>query len=237
MINKALLKDYAQKFGVSLDDTALERFDIYAQRLAEKNLVMNLTAITEPDEVVVKHYIDSLSVLSYVDIPHGVRLIDVGTGAGFPGVPLLFARPDLSVTLLDGTGKKLGFIREALEETGKRAETVHLRAEEAGRKPEYRESFDIVTARAVAGLRELAEYCMPFVKVGGTFVAMKSARTDGEIEEAKAAVSMLGGGEVEVKRFLLPDNSERSLIIIKKISQTPTKYPRSSANIAKRPLK
>jgi 16S rRNA (guanine527-N7)-methyltransferase len=237
MINKAFLKDCAEKFGVFLDDTALERFDIYARRLIEKNLVMNLTAITEPDEIVIKHFTDSLSVLSCVDIPAGAKIIDVGTGAGFPGVPLLFVRPDLNVTLLDGTGKKLAFIGEALDETGLRAETVHLRAEEAGRKPEYRERFDFAAARAVAGLSELAEYCLPLVKVGGTFVAMKSARADSETGEAKNAVLTLGGGKTEIKRFFLPDNSERSLVIIKKVSQTPTKYPRSSANIAKRPLR
>ena len=237
MIDKEKLKEYALGFGVTLDETALTRFDVYAERLAEKSRVMNLTTITEPDEIVIKHFIDSLSVLSAVTLPKCAQVMDVGTGAGFPGTSLLIARPDLIVTLLDGTKKKLDFITEALDAIGLSGQTVHARAEEAGQAPAYREKYDLVTARAVANLRELTEYCLPFVKIGGVFVAMKSIRSGAETEQAESAIKLLGGGETAVKSFLLPDGSERNLIIIRKISQTPTKYPRPSAKIAKQPLR
>lgn len=236
MIDKTLLREYAKGFGVALDGEALERFDLYAQRLAEKNRVMNLTAITEPDEVVVKHFVDSLSLLEYVRLPAGAEIVDVGTGAGFPGVPLLIARPDLRVALLDGTRKKLDFIKETLAEIGLSAQTVHLRAEEAGRKPEHRARYDLAASRAVAVLPTLLEYCLPLVKIGGAFVAMKSVRVDEECARAEAAIRLLGGEKPDVKSFSLPDGSERSLVVVRKISQTPTIYPRPSAKIACRPL-
>lgn len=237
MIDRNLLQTEAAVFGIVVDETALERFDRYSEELVRVNEHLNLTAITEPTEVLYKHWLDSLAVLRYVEPKDGAKCIDVGTGAGFPGVALLIARPDLRMTLLDSTRKKLTFIAETLETLGLSAETLHLRAEEAGQMASYREQFDLVTARAVANLRELCEYCLPFLKVGGTFAAMKSVRTDEEIAEAQKALHLLGGKIGSVQTFTLPYAGERTLILIKKISQTPPKYPRPSAKIAKQPLK
>ena len=236
MINKALLKAEADKIGVFLDDNALERLDKYADLLVETNKSLNLTAITDPDEIVYKHFIDSLSLLTCVEIKNGAKVIDVGTGAGFPGVVLLIARPDLKITLLDGTNKRLVFIKKVLDEIGLEAEIVHMRAELAGKDINYREKFDLVTARAVANLNTLAEYCMPFVKVGGIFAPMKSAKTEEEVSAAKGAIKTLGGKIEEIKPLNVANCGERYVIITEKISQTPPKYPRASAQISKKPL-
>lgn len=237
MIQKDLLKNGAADFGVTLDETALDRFDKYAECLVETNKYLNLTAITEPDEVVTKHFLDSLAILKIFEPKKGAKGIDVGTGAGFPGSSLLIARPDLKISLLDGTLKKLRFVDETLQSIGLHADILHMRAEEAGQKAAYREQFDFVTARAVANLRELCEYCLPFIKVGGLFIAMKSIRTETELAEAENAIHLLGGKIDTVHTFELGDAGERTLILIKKISQTPPKYPRPSAKIAKQPLK
>lgn len=237
MIDRNLLQDEAAAFGVVTDETALERFDLYSQELVRVNAHLNLTAITEPTEILYKHWLDSLAVLRCVSPEQGAKCIDVGTGAGFPGAALLIARPDLCMTLLDSTRKKLTFISETLDHLGLSAETLHLRAEEAGQMAAYREQYDLVTARAVANLRELCEYCLPFLKVGGTFAAMKSVRTDEEIDDAQTALRILGGKIESVQTFTLPYAGERTLILIKKISHTPPKYPRPSAKIAKQPLK
>ena len=177
IIDKDLLKSGASDFGVELDEAALDRFDRFAGLIIEKNKVMNLTSIIEPKDIVIKHFLDSLSLFSAVQPAKGAKVIDVGTGAGLPGIALLIARPDLAVTLLDSTKKKLEFLKEALTELGLSAATYHARAEEAGRKTEYREVFDLAVARAVAGMNELSEYCLPFVKIGGKFVAMKGSIT------------------------------------------------------------
>ncbi len=237
MIDRTLLQNEAAVFGVFLDETALERLDRYSAELVRVNAHLNLTAITESSDILYKHWLDSLSVLRYVQPKSGARCIDVGTGAGFPGVALLIARPDLQMTLLDSTRKKLAFIGDTLDLIGLSAETLHLRAEEAGQTAAYREQFDLVTARAVANLRELCEYCLPFLKIGGTFAAMKSVRTETEIAEAQNAVRLLGGSIDSVHTFTLQNAGERTLILIKKISHTPSKYPRPSAKIAKQPLK
>lgn len=236
-ISKELLKEEAAKFGVKLDEKALERFEIYAKLLVEWNEKINLTAITDPEGIVMKHFVDSLSVFSAVEIPEGAKSIDVGTGAGFPGVPMLIARPDLKITLLDSTNKKLNVIRDILEKIGLDCEVLHMRAEEAGQNKQYREKYDFATARAVSNLRELIEYCLPFVKKGGTFISMKSAKADEEIAEGKGAIKLLGGKIKEKKTFELADAGERTIILIEKISPTPGKYPRPSAKIAKNPLK
>lgn len=236
-ISKVLLKEKAEKCGIILDEKALERFDIYARRLVEWNEKINLTAITDPDEIVIKHFVDSLTVFSAIEIPEGSRVIDVGTGAGFPGVAMLIARPDLDITLLDSTNKKLNVIRDILENIGLEANVVHKRAEEAGQSKDFRESYDFATARAVSNLRDLSEYCLPFVKVGGTFISMKSAKADEEIEEGKKAISVLGGKIKEKKTFELEQAGERTIILIEKFSSTPGKYPRPSAKIAKNPIK
>lgn len=236
MINKEMLRSGAYEYGVELDETALDRFDRYAELLSEWNTFMNLTAIKEPDEIVKKHFIDSLSLLSAVRIPEGSSLIDVGTGAGFPGIPLLIARNDLKVTLLDSTNKRLEFIKAVLESTGLSAQVVHMRAEDAGRNKDFREKFDFATARAVSNLRDLSEYCLPFVKIEGYFVPMKSAKTDEETVEAKKAISVLGGKISDIKGFELDGAGQRTVLLIKKISQTPTNYPRPSAKMAKFPI-
>lgn len=237
MIDKELLKKGAKGFGLSLDEKALERFDQYAESLVETNQHLNLTAITDPEGIVYKHFLDSLSILSVFEPKKNAMCIDVGTGAGFPGSSLLIARPDLQMHLLDGTKKKLTFVDNTLQSMGLYPTMLHNRAEEAGQKKEYREQFDLVTARAVANLRELTEYCLPFVKVGGTFIAMKSQKTDEEIAEATNAIHLLGGKIDTIHTFTLGDAGERTLIFIKKVSQTPPKYPRPSAKIAKQPLK
>lgn len=237
MLNKELLYTTIQKIGVSIDDKAFERLDKYAQMLVETNKRFNLTAITEPDDVTVKHFADCLALLGKVNIPENAKIIDVGTGAGFPGLVLLLTRPDIKMTFLDSTKKKLGFIQNVLNETGISAEVVHARAEEAGQNPQYREKYDFATARAVANLTNLSEYCLPFVKVGGKFVSMKAAASDEEIASAKKAIGVLGGKLEKDVIFDLTDGMPRRIVEIKKISQTPTMYPRPSAKIAKNPIK
>lgn len=236
MINKELLKEESAKIGIQLDKTALERLDTYAEMLIETNKTLNLTAITEPDEVLYKHFVDSLSLLTVVELKEGAKVIDVGTGAGFPGVVLLIARPDIKITLMDGTNKRLNFIADVLNEIGLEAEILHSRAELAGKDNKYREKYDLVTARAVANMNTLSEYCMPFVKVGGVFAPMKAAKADEELDSAKGAIKLLGGEVQKVCHLDIENCGERCIIITKKISQTPPKYPRASAQISKKPL-
>ncbi len=236
MINTSLLKEKADFFGISLDEKALSRFDKYAEMLIETNKVMNLTAITEPDEIVIKHFADSLSVLKFVDIPENASVIDVGTGAGFPGVALLIARPDINLTLLDSLNKRLVFLENVLKELDLTAKTVHLRAEQGGQDEKYREKYDFAVARAVAALPVLSEYCLPFVKTGGEFIAMKGDMADEEISQSENAVKTLGGEITASDGFELFGRGERTIVRIKKISQTPTRYPRASSKIASKPL-
>lgn len=236
-ISPELLKIKASEYGIDLDEKAIDRFDKYARLLVEWNEKINLTAITDPNEIVIKHFVDCLTVFNVADIPEGASVIDVGTGAGFPGVVMAIARPDLKMTLIDSTNKKLNVIRDILEKIKLTANVVHIRAEDAGQSKEFREKYDFATARAVSNLRDLSEYCLPFVKVGGTFISMKSAKADEEIAEGKAAIKILGG-EIRVKKtFQLADSGERTIILIEKISSTPSKYPRPSAKMAKFPLK
>ena len=236
LINKDLLKNNAATLGIELGEEEISRFDMLAERLIEQNKTMNLTAITEPDEVVIKHFVDSISLLSAVTPEEGAKVLDLGTGAGFPGIPLLICRPDIKLTMVDSTAKKLRYVASTVEALGLNAETLHSRAEEAGKQPEYREQYDIVCSRAVAALNLLCEYCLPFVRVGGVFAAMKSAKADEEIALAKNALKTLGGKIIDKKTFTLSDGGERTIIIIKKVSQIPPKYPRPSAQIAKKPL-
>lgn len=236
-IYKDLLKDKAEMFHVKLDEQALERFDTYGKLLVEWNEKINLTAITDPEGITIKHFLDSLTILGYVDIPEGAKVIDVGTGAGFPGLAMLIARPDLDVTLMDSTKKRLMVIENILETIDLKANVVHARAEEAGKNKMFREKYDFSTARAVTNLRDLAEYCLPFVKVGGSFIPMKSAKAQEEIAEGKKAIHLLGGQIIKQDTFELLDCGERTIINVKKISSTPAKYPRASAKIAKNPIK
>ena len=237
MLNRALLEKTVQPFGVTVDDNAFARLDKYAELLVDTNKQFNLTAITAPDEVTVKHFADCLSLFGVTEIPEHAKIMDVGTGAGFPGLVLKLYRPDLEVTFLDSTKKKLGFIETVLSAVSLSGETVLARAEEAGQSAKYREKYDFATARAVSDLCNLAEYCLPFVKLGGTFLSMKSAAADAEIDGAKNALQALGGKIAADKVFDLVENMPRRVLLIEKISQTPPKYPRPSAKIAKNPLK
>lgn len=235
-IDIKVLKEESEKYGVILDETALSRFDTYGRMLVEWNEKINLTAICDPYGVTVKHFLDSLTLFNFIDIPKGAKVIDVGTGAGFPGVAMLIARPDLKLTLLDSTAKKLKVIEDILSAMGLEAQILHSRAEESGNKKELRESFDFATARAVANLRELSEYCLPFVKKGGSFISLKAAKASEEIDGAKNAIKVLGGKIVKSESFELLDVGERNIVVIEKVSSTPAKYPRPSAKIAKNPL-
>ncbi len=236
MYNPSLLKEDAAKLGIEISDDKLELFSKLAYLLVEQNKTMNLTAITDPDGIAVKHFADSVSALSAYEFAEGAKVLDVGTGAGFPSIPLLIARPDLNMTMIDSTAKKLKYVASTVEELGLSAEVLHTRAEEAGQDKEYREKFDIVCSRAVAALNVLCEYCLPFVKVGGVFLAMKGAKAQEEIADAKNAIKTLGGQIVDEKSFTLSDGGERTIVVIKKISHIPPKYPRVSAQIAKKPL-
>ena len=237
MLNKDLLYNTIKPFEINVDEDAFSRLDTYAEMLIETNKSFNLTAIKEPDDVTVKHFADCLSIFKYVDISENAKVIDVGTGAGFPGLVLKLYRPDIQMTFLDSTKKRLGFIENVLNECGIKGDILHMRAEEAAQLSKYREKYDFATARAVAALPVLSEYCLPFVKVGGSFVSMKSAESNEEISEAKKAINILGGKIEEDILFDLVETMPRRIIRIKKNSQTPTKYPRPSAQISKKPLK
>lgn len=222
--------------GIAFDDTALSRLDKYAAMLVEWNEKINLTAITDPEGIVIKHFLDCALLLKYVQIPQGGKVVDVGTGAGFPGMVLKILRPDIELTLLDGLNKRLIFLNEVLKELDLEAKTVHMRAEEAGRAAAHREKYDLVTARAVARLNTLYEYCLPLCRVGGIFCAMKGPSAKEELAEAGKAASILGGSKGDIKLETLTGEETRSFVITKKISQTPPKYPRISAKISKQPL-
>lgn len=224
------------EFGLEPDQKVIERLNLYGNLLLEWNEKINLTAITEPEEVVVKHFYDCLLFLKNVDLPTGASVIDVGTGAGFPGIVLKIARPDIKLTLLDSLNKRINFLNEVLKALNLEAETIHARAEEGGQNKLLRERFDFANARAVARLNVLSEYCMPFVKVGGHFVALKGPAAKQEAEEAQKAISLLGGEKPKIICENLTEDEQRCFCIIKKISQTPTKYPRNSAKISKQPL-
>ena len=234
MISKELFVNSLKPFNITLSDEKIEMFDKYASLLVEWNAKFNLTAIKDPDGIVVKHFVDSLAVLSENKLEGS--LIDVGTGAGFPGLPLLIASDNLDVTFLDSTGKKIKFIETVLDELGLFADTFNARAEEAAKDDYLRENFDFATARAVSNLRDLSEYCLPFVKVGGKFISMKSAKTDEEIGDAKEAIKVLGGEIERINSFELADCGERTLVYIKKVRPTPTKYPRNYSQIVKNPI-
>ncbi len=234
---KSIIKEKAEAVELSVSEELLEKLEIYARELKEWNEKINLTAITDDEGIAVKHFIDSLMLLKYVEIPENSKIIDVGTGAGFPGLVIAAARSDVKVTLLDSTGKKLKVVDDIASKMGLENYTIlNMRAEEAGKRAEYRECYDFATARAVAELRVLSEYCLPFVKKDGYFISMKGALADQEIENAANAIKVLSGKIEEKYSFNLCDSGERNIIKLKKISQIPTKYPRASAQIAKKPL-
>ena len=236
MINFDYFEKELNNVSIELDDYAFDRFDVFAQRLVRWNEHINLTAITDPDEIVLKHFVDCLYINKFIDILKQAKVIDVGTGAGFPGMPMLIADSSLDMTFLDSVGKKLAFLREVLKYNGIYGELLHGRAEDIGRDKNYREKYDIATARAVAPLNKLCEYCLPFVKVGGIFVSLKGANAREEITQAKKANSTLGGKLVNCFEYELSSGDKRSIIVIKKISQTPTRYPRKPKKIDTKPL-
>ena len=230
-----LLESGAAALGVPLPDGAAARFSAYARLLSERNQVMNLTAITAPEDVVRLHFLDSLALLSFADF-RTARVLDVGSGAGFPGLPLLLASPGMDLTLLDAQEKRVRFLEETAAALGVSPWCLHARAEEAGRT-ELREAFDIVTSRAVARLNLLCELCLPFVTVGGVFLAMKSTGADEETAEAARAIQKLGGRLREVRDYEIPGTDvTHRVVVIEKIAPTPAKYPRQFAKMKKAPL-
>lgn len=230
MINKELVKKHCSY----LSDARLDMLDVYAEELVQWNEKMNLTAITEPDEIAIKHFVDCLMLLEYAEIKENAKVIDVGTGAGFPALVLKIARPDLDFTLVDALNKRLVFLQDVLQKTGLDAQLVHARAEDLGKDAEYREAFDYSVARAVAPMNVLCEYCLPFVRVGGELVALKGSNDD--VTPAMAAIKELGGELTANVSYKLPNGDSRSIVVIKKISHTPTKYPRKTKKITACPL-
>ncbi|MBR6874567.1 MAG: 16S rRNA (guanine(527)-N(7))-methyltransferase RsmG [Ruminococcus sp.] len=223
--------------GLSFENEQYAKLSFYADILCEYNEKVNLTAITDPLGIAEKHFLDSIYPFATEDIvPQGAKLIDVGTGAGFPSCPLKIVRPDIDLTLLDSLNKRLDFLKLLSDKASLEANCIHGRAEECGSKSDMREQFDIATARAVARLNTLCEYCLPFVKVGGAFAALKGSDGKTELDDAKKAVAELGG-EIELfKEYTLPCGDGRSLIVIRKIKSTPAKYPRKQAQIKNKPL-
>ncbi len=222
-----------KKYGLDLTEEQYRKFDKYAEFLVEYNKNVNLTAITEPKEILVKHFIDSVLLSKYADISENSSLIDVGTGAGFPSIPLKIMRNDIKITLLDSLAKRIAFLEKLCDMLEIEAEFIHGRAEDIARMAEYREKFDFSCARAVANLSVLSEYCIPFVKVGGYFLSMKGRGDD--IDSAENAVKILGGEIISIAEYTL-ESDIRKIILVNKISQTPTKYPRNSGQIKKKSL-
>lgn len=224
-------------FHISPTAEQLEGFSVYGEFLIEYNEKVNLTAITDPAEIAVKHFADSIIPLALAELPQGCSLIDVGTGAGFPGVPLKMMRPDLSLTLLDSLQKRLTFLNLLSQKLGQEDNRyVHARAEAAGADPALRGKFDVATSRAVARLAVLCEYCLPLVKVGGCMLAMKGPGCHQELEEAQNAIRILGGGEPKLIEYSLGEAGGRSLIIIPKVIPTAKKFPRQRVKISEKPL-
>lgn len=234
---KDLLQNYIKDYKITLTENQYEQFQKYFELLAEWNKKMNLTAITDESGVALKHFADSLSLLNFVDIPQNSSLADVGTGAGFPGVVLKIARPDIKLTLIDSLNKRLVFLGEVCAQLGIEAELIHSRAEEGARDEKLRESFDFAVSRAVARMNVLSEYCLPYVKVGGAFCAMKGAQANEEFKESLNAINTLGG-KLEKKYFFeLPENGgERAIAVVRKVKNTPQKYPRQSGKIKAKAL-
>lgn len=234
-INK--MKENEKYFNFHFSVEQLEQFFAYMNLLIEWNEKMNLTAIVEPNEIILKHFIDSITILKEID--NNSKIIDVGTGAGFPGVPLSIMNPTLKITLADSLNKRLIFLQEVVNQLGlKNIEIIHARAEELGKNKKYRENFDAATSRAVANLSTLSEYLIPLVKVGGKIISMKAGGAQEEIEAAKKAIKILGGKIEGIEEFKLPQTEiERTIILIKKEEHTPNKYPRKAGVPSKEPIK
>ena len=233
---KREFEKYLEKMSISLNKEQYDQFYAYMVLLIEWNEKINLTAITEPQEIILKHFVDSLTIAKYIE--EGKTIIEMGTGAGFPGIPLKIYRNDVKVVLADSLNKRIKFLNEVIEKLQlKNIETIHCRAEELGKNKEYREKFDYATSRAVANLSTLSEYLLPFVKLNGSGIFMKTMEIDEELENAKKAIKILGGRIEKVNKFEIPESDlGRSIIIVKKEKQTPSKYPRKPGTPAKEPL-
>ena len=234
MISNAAFVQLMQQINLPSVAADYDRFALYCTQLQEWNQRMNLTAITDDEGVAVKHFADSLLPLTMVQLPVGASLVDVGSGAGFPGLPMALARPDLRVTFLDSLQKRLTFLAQLTQMLGVPAATLHARAEDGAQDSELREQFDMATARAVAAMPVLTEYCLPFVKNGGIFAAMKGPSETAA--QAENAAKLLGGAVVGEEQYTLPTAGDRRIIRIEKVSATPKKYPRRSDKIKKQPL-
>lgn len=231
------MKQKAEEIDINLTVEQLWKFYSYMELLIEWNEKINLTAIIEPEEIILKHFIDSLTIYKYIEKDN--KVVDVGTGAGFPGIPLKIANPELKITLVDSLNKRLIFLQDVINKLQlKNVEIIHARAEDFGQNKKFREKFDIATSRAVANLSTLSEYLIPLVKLNGKCICMKAGDADQEIDEAKKAINVLGGTIKEVENFMLPQSDiGRTVIIINKERNTPTKYPRKAGMPSKDPIK
>lgn len=231
-----ILREELRKYNINLNSEKEDKFQVYLNMLIEWNKKMNLTAIKEPQEIVIKHFLDSAILIDAVDFKEKDKIIDIGTGAGFPGVPLKIMMDYIDLTLLDSLNKRLIFLKELNKKLNIDAKLIHIRAEEGARKAEYREKFDKAVSRAVSSLNILSEYCLPYVKVGGKFLAMKGPNAQKEVEKAYKAIEELGGRIKEIKNYTLYGNNTRNIVIIEKIKKISEIYPRSSSKILKKPL-
>lgn len=239
MNNLDILKQGIEYFGLDANEIVLNNFKKYRELLVQWNQKMNLTGIEDEKEVFIKHFLDSISTVTNGYVKNEMSLIDVGTGAGFPGLPLKICLPKLKVTLLDSLNKRINFLQEVAKEIEiDDIEFIHGRAEDFGKKEEYREQFDIATARAVAGLPVLMEFCVPFIKVGGYFVCLKGPNANLELEESKVAMEVLGVEYIEKIDIKLPEvDLHHNILVFKKIRNTPSKYPRKAGKVSKNPIK
>ena len=231
------MQEKSMDWNINFSVEQLEQFFVYMKLLIEWNEKMNLTAIIDPEEIILKHFIDSITILK--EIKNDSKIVDVGTGAGFPGIPISIMNPTLKITLVDSLNKRLIFLQEVINQLNlKNVEIVHARAEEFGQNKKYRESFDISTSRAVANLSTLSEYLIPLVKIGGKTISMKASGAQEEISDAQKAIEVLGGTIEKVEEFNLPQSDiGRTIITIKKDKQTPNKYPRKPGTPSKEPIK
>ncbi|HOB37006.1 MAG TPA: 16S rRNA (guanine(527)-N(7))-methyltransferase RsmG [Candidatus Avimonas sp.] len=237
--DRGLLLEQAAAIGITLDEACLDRFELVAETMLEWNEKINLTAIADPREIAVKHFADSLTLAPLLP-KRGIALIDVGTGAGYPGIPVALVRPDVRLTLLDSMNKRIVYLKELCRRLELPADLVHGRAELAARDPDLREAFDVAAARAVANLPVLCEYCIPFVKPGGRFISMKGPEGEVEAKSVSRAAAVLGAELSEIRRLQMEldgELMERRLIVFDKTAPTPAKYPRNTAKIKKEPLK
>ncbi|MGN0342265.1 MAG: 16S rRNA (guanine(527)-N(7))-methyltransferase RsmG [Roseburia sp.] len=232
------MRQVLKNWNLELTEEKEKKFQMFYDMLVEKNKVMNLTAITEFDEVVEKHFLDNLSLIQVLDLNRSMKVLDLGTGAGFPGIPLKIMFPNLRITLMDSLNKRILFLDEVIEALGlNEVETVHARAEELARDKNYRESYDLCVSRAVANLSTLSEYCLPFISIGGKFIPYKSGEVEEEVNQAKKAIFLLGGKIKDVVKFDLPDSDiHRSFVLIDKEKGTPKAYPRKAGTPSKSPL-